>query len=194
MTTHGQVGDAPMTETLDRDTIVRALDRLSQLLGDRGITGEVCLLGGTVMVLAFKTRARTKDVDAIFHPPNEIRDAARLVQAEMNLPEGWLNDGAKAFVSTRHETAEGDLPQFPHLRLTAPTAEYMLAMKCMASRIPAGPEDQGDVADIAVLIRHLGLGDADQALSIVARYYPEEQIPVRARYLIEDLFTRMAEG
>ena len=21
---------------------------------------------------------------------------------EMNLPEGWLNDGAKAFVSTRH--------------------------------------------------------------------------------------------
>ena len=183
-----------MTETLDRDTIVRALGRLSQILGDRGITGEVCLLGGTVMVLAFKTRARTKDVDAIFHPPHEIRDAARLVQAEMNLPEGWLNDGAKAFVSTRHETAEGDLPQFPHLRLTAPTAEYMLAMKCMASRIPAGPEDQGDVADIAVLIRHLGLGDADQALSIVARYYPEEQIPVRARYLIEDLFTRMAEG
>ncbi len=183
-----------MTETLDRDTIVRALDRLSQVLGDRGITGEVCLLGGTVMVLAFKTRARTKDVDAIFHPPHEIRDAARLVQAEMNLPEGWLNDGAKAFVSTRHETAEGDLPQFPHLRLTAPTAEYMLAMKCIASRIPAGPEDQGDVADIAVLIRHLGLGDADQVLSIVARYYPEEQIPVRARYLIEDLFTRMAEG
>ena len=52
----------------------------------------------------------------------------------------------------------------------------------------------GDVADIAILIRHLGLGDADQVLSIVARYYPEEQIPVRARYLVEDLFTRMAEG
>jgi hypothetical protein len=194
MTTHGQAGDAPMTETLDRVPIVRALGRLSQILGDRGITGEVCLLGGTVMVLAFKTRARTKDVEAIFHPPNEIRDAARLVQAEMNLPEGWLNDGAKAFVSARHETAEGDLPQFPHLRLTAPTAAYMLAMKCMASRIPAGPDDQGDVANIAVLIRHLGLGDADQALSTVARYYPEEQIPARARYLIEDLFTRMAEG
>ena len=48
----------------------------------------------------------------------------------------------------------------------------MLAMKCMASRIP---EDQGDVADIAVLIRHLGLGDADQVLSIVARFYPEER-------------------
>ena len=181
-----------MTETLDRDTILRALDRLSQILGDRGITGEVCLLGGTVMVLAFKTRARTKDVDAIFHPPNEIRDAARLVQAEMNLPEGWLNDGAKAFVSARHETAEGDLPQFPHLRLTAPTAEYMLAMKCMASRIPAARRTRGtsrtSPSDPAPR-----LGDAIRP-SIVARYYPEEQIPVRARYLIEDLFTRMDES
>ena len=67
-------------------------------------------------------------------------------------------------------------------------------MKCMASRISTAPEDQGDVADIAVLIRHLSLGNADQVLSIVARYYPEEQIPVRARYLIEDLFTRMGKG
>jgi len=38
------------------------------------------------------------------------------------------------------------------------------------------------------------LGDADQVLSIVAHYCPEEQILARARYLIEDLFTRMAEG
>ena len=77
-----------MTETLDRDTIVRALDRLSQVLGDRGITGEVCLLGGTVMVLAFKTRARTKDVDAIFHPPHEIRDAARRRSSGDEPPRG----------------------------------------------------------------------------------------------------------
>jgi hypothetical protein len=127
-----------MTDTLDRDTIVRALDHLSQVLGDHNITGEACLLGGTVMVLAFRTRARTKDVDAIFHPPGKIRDAARLVQAEMTLSEGWLYDGAKAFVSTRHETAEGDLPRFPHLRLTAPTAEYMLAMKSSPGRAGLG--------------------------------------------------------
>jgi len=48
----------PMRETLDRDTILRALGRLSKILGDRGITGEVCLLGGTVMVLAFNAEAR----------------------------------------------------------------------------------------------------------------------------------------
>jgi hypothetical protein len=179
-----------MEESLDRDTIVRALGRLSDILGARGITGEVCLLGGTVMVLAFRTRARTKDVDAIFHPAQAIREAARIVQAEMDLPEQWINDGAKAFVSARHETTPADLPQFPHLRLTAPTAEYMLAMKCMASRVGADPGTPGDVADIAFLIRHLALPDADAVMALVERYYPEDQIPVRARYLVEDLFAR----
>jgi hypothetical protein len=180
-----------MASDLDRETIVRALSRLSELLGDRGITGEVCLLGGTVMVLAFQTRARTKDVDAIFHPAQVIRELARVVQAEMDLPEGWINDGAKGFVSARHETTAGDLPQFEHLRLTAPTAEYMLAMKCMAARIADRPEERGDLGDIAFLIHHLGLRSPDQAMSIVARYYPEEQIPARTRFVIEDIFASM---
>jgi len=183
-----------MTSDLDRETIVRALSRLSELLGHRGITGEVCLLGGAVMVLAFKTRARTKDVDAIFAPAQVIRELARIVQEEMELPEAWINDGAKAFVSSRHETTEGDLPQFPHLRVTAPTAEYMLAMKCMAARIPDRPEDRGDVGDIAFLIRHLALIATDQAMSIVASYYPEEQIPARTRFVLEDIFSALGSG
>ena len=50
-----------MTRALDRETILRALGRLSELLGARGVKGEICLLGGTVMVLAFNARASTKD-------------------------------------------------------------------------------------------------------------------------------------
>jgi len=178
-----------MTQELDDQTIIRALRRLSDLLGHRGITGEVCLLGGSVMVLAFRARTATKDVDAIFQPVQVIRDLARLVQEEMDLPENWLNDGAKAFVSPRHETVEADLPQFEHLRVIAPTPEYMLAMKCMASRIPARPDEHGDLADIAFLVRYLRLASADEAIAIVARYYPEDQLPARARFVIEDLFS-----
>jgi RNA polymerase sigma factor (sigma-70 family) len=32
------------------------------------IQGEICLLGGTVMVLGFQTRSSIKDVDAVFAP------------------------------------------------------------------------------------------------------------------------------
>jgi hypothetical protein len=183
-----------MRRELDREVILRALGRLSELLGQRGIMGEVCLLGGTVMVLAFNARASTRDVDAVFAPAQAIREMARVVQAEMNLPESWINDGAKSFISSRHEVSEGDLPQFAHLRLVAPTPRYMLAMKCMASRIPVGAEDRGDVADIAFLIRLLGLRSAEDAVAIVAEYYAEDRIPARARFLIEDIFARGGRG
>jgi len=54
-----------MRRELDREVILRALGRLSELLGERGVMGEICLLGGTVMVLAFNARASTRDIDAV---------------------------------------------------------------------------------------------------------------------------------
>lgn len=179
---------------LDREVIVAALRRLAEMLRARGVQGEVCLLGGTVMVLGFRARPATRDVDAIFEPAAIVRELARRVAAEQELPEDWLNDGAKGFVSVRHDTTTGDLPQFDGLRLTMPTPEYLLAMKCMASRIGAGPAEPGDVADIRFLISHLGLRAAEQAREIVARYYPEDRIPPRALYLLEDLFAGEEKG
>jgi hypothetical protein len=178
---------------LERGQIIRALDRLSELLKERNVEGEICLLGGTVMVLGFKARPSTKDVDAIFFPAELIRELARVIQEEQDLPENWINDGAKAFVSSRHETVTGDLPQFENLRLTMPTPEYLLAMKCMASRIASSATDRGDIADIKFLIMHLGLKTADEALSIVRQYYPADQIPVRAQFLIEDIFAHIGD-
>lgn len=179
---------------LDRATILGALRRLAELLRERGTQGELCLLGGTVMVLAFSARPSTKDVDAIFEPASLVRELARRVAAEQHLPEDWLNDGAKGFLSAHHETTAADLPQFDGLRVTAPTTEYLLAMKCMASRIAAGAEDAGDVADISFLIDRLGLSSPGDAFALVARYYPEERIPPRAMYLLEDLFARRKAG
>lgn len=96
----------------------------------------------------------------------------------------------QAFISPRHDVTPGDLPQFPHLRVAAPTTEYMLAMKCMASRIPARPDERGDAADISFLIQRLGLTTPDEAMAIVARYYPDEQVPTRARFLLEEIFSQ----
>jgi hypothetical protein len=170
-----------------RDQILEALARLAELLRERQAQGEICLLGGTVMVLAFKSRPATKDVDAIFHPATLIREVAAVVQEELGLPEAWLNDGAKGFVSANHQVEQGDLPQFEGLRLTAPTAEYMLAMKCMASRIAYADADPSDAADIRFLLDRLGIKTVDEALSIVGSFYSPHDVPARARYLLEDI-------
>lgn len=140
------------------------------------------------MVLAFNARLATKDVDALFQPSNLVREIAARVADEHSLPANWLNDGVKGFLSANQDVVEGSLPQFGNLRLTMPTPEYLLAMKCMSSRIGASAGDADDTADIAFLIRHLKLSTADAVLAIILEYYPPNRVPVKARFLVETLF------
>ena len=178
----------PSGSALTRAAILRALSSLSDELGKRGVTGELCLFGGTVMVLAFTARLSTKDVDALFKPTPLIRDLARRIGEEQSLPADWLNDGVKGFISARHETTAGNLPQFPHLRLTMPVPEYLLAMKCMAARLGGTTGESSDVPDIVFLMRHLQLRSAKDVLDLVGLYYPANRIPVKTQYLVEGLF------
>jgi len=180
--------EPPSSSTLTREQILAALAALSEELGRKDVTGEICLFGGTAMVLAFSARISTKDVDAVFQPATIIRELARRISAELHLPPDWLNDGVKGFLSHRHETTASGLPQFAHLRLTAPVPEYLLAMKCMAARIGATADEATDVADIVFLIRHLNLQSAKEVLSLVGQYYPANRIPVKTQYLVEGLF------
>ena len=176
------------SSTLTRENILAALHALSDELAKQNVMGEVCLFGGTVMVLAFSARLATKDVDALFQPTQIIRELARHIASEQHLPADWLNDGVKGFVSARHETTAGNLPQFPQLRLTMPVPEYLLAMKCMAARIGGTTDEPSDVADIVFLIRHLKLKSAREVLDLVGQYYPANRIPVKTQYLVEGLF------
>jgi len=173
---------------MSREEILAALAALDRALAGRGVVGEVCLFGGAVMVLAFNARLATKDVDAVFQPAAVIRELAARVGAAANLPADWLNDGVKGFLSARHEVTANGLPQFQHLRLTMPTAEYLLAMKCLASRLGSAAGESDDTADITFLIRHLGLRSADAVMEIVTAYYPPNQVPVKAKFLVESLF------
>jgi hypothetical protein len=174
--------------SLSKDTILKAFQSLSDALAGEGARGELCLFGGTVMVLAYSARISTKDVDAIFHPSSLIRDLAEKIGEANDLPQDWLNDGAKGFISTKHDVIQGNLPQFSNLSLTMPTPEYLLAMKCMASRITPGEEEAGDSRDIIFLIRHLKLQSPRQVMEIVSQYYPPDRIPLKAQYLVESLF------
>lgn len=180
--------DHNLSQALTREQILAALGAMSDQLGKEGTKGEICIFGGTAMVLAFAARLSTKDVDALFQPSQRIRVLAQLIANEQSLPQDWLNDAVKGFVSARHETTNRGLPQFENLLLTMPVPEYLLAMKCMAARIGGTTGESSDVADILVLIRHLKLHSAGDVLDIVARYYPSSKIPVKTQYLIEGLF------
>jgi hypothetical protein len=171
---------------LARDQVLEAFRRLSGHLAESGVIGEIHLLGGAVMMLAFQAREATKDVDAIFAPTREIRAAAARVAEEMGLDSDWLNDGAKGFASAAGNFSDQVLPQYPNLRVLTPAPEYMLAMKVMAARTPAGTE-RGDKDDIRLLMTRLGLHDAETVMALVECYYPTRQILPRSRYLVDEI-------
>jgi hypothetical protein len=73
-----------------------------------------------------------------------------------------------------------------HLRIIRPTAEYLLAMKCMASRLPSY-SGKGDKDDIFFLLNDLKLRDADAVFKVVEKFYAPERILPKTRFLIQEL-------
>ena len=76
---------------------------LFELLNDQLATtdthAEVYLVGGAVMCLALGARLATRDIDAWFVPTTRVRQAAARVALIADVPENWLNDAVKAFLS-----------------------------------------------------------------------------------------------
>ena len=80
-----------------RDEILGHLRALGALLHEEGIVGEMYVVGGAAIALAFDERRSTRDVDAVFEPKRAIYAAAARVAAERDLPSGWLNDAVKGW-------------------------------------------------------------------------------------------------
>ena len=139
------------------------------------------------MVLAFQARQATKDVDAIFAPTGAVRQAARLVADQLDLPQDWLNDAAKGFASEKGTFEPLTGFTFENLRIQTPTAEYLLAMKVMAARVAIG-DVRGDKEDITFLARLLGLKGSEEAMDIVEKYYDPARILPRSIYLLDEIF------
>jgi hypothetical protein len=97
---------------LDRSGIRRALTALDDELGRSGVRGELFVVGGAAMTLAYDARRATADVDAAFLPAAEVRLAARRVADELALEPDWLNDGA------RHSCQATTLTGFASLKAT----------------------------------------------------------------------------
>ncbi|MCX7689867.1 DUF6036 family nucleotidyltransferase [Thermoflexus sp.] len=166
---------------MGRDEILRTLRRLASRLHERGIQGDLYLVGGAAMAVAYNARRATRDIDAIFEPKMEIYQAAREIAEELGLPENWLNDAVKGFIGMGKPDPH-PIPVFdePGLRVMAASPRYLLAMKLLAAR-------REDEEDIRFLLSLLDIRRPEEALQTLMEVYPEARIPPRARFLIEEL-------
>jgi hypothetical protein len=167
---------------LTQSDIRRLFELLNQELATSSTHAELFVVGGAVMCLAYGARSSTEDVDALFRPSTEVRQAAARVAARAGLNESWLNDGVKGFMSR-----QGDFVPFlemEHLSVMVAQPAYLLAMKCLAMRIGAEFHDEDD---IRYLLRHLDVQTYEQASELIAKYYPLDRFPAKTLYALAEL-------
>ena len=148
-------------------------------LAARGLTGEIVLAGGAVMVMALNARGGSRDIDAVFtREAAAIVEAARDVARAHGLPVVWLNDHVRVFVAPDAPTV--DFFDVPGLRVRMVRLDYLFYMKAWAG-------DPIDQRDLRVIAKALGLQDERHASAVVRGFSPGE-LPRGVQILLESLF------
>lgn len=178
-----RLGDRP----LSGEDILELLAELGRELDDRGVRGELFIVGGAAMALVYNTRRSTRDIDAVFEPKALIYEVAQAIARRHALDPGWLNDGVKGLLPGADPDAR-ELVEVPGLRVTVPSPEYLLALKVAAARVDR------DADDIRALAHLCGLRSSQDVLDLTVRIIgPLRPLPAKVQFLVEEMFPR-ADG
>jgi predicted nucleotidyltransferase len=171
-------------EALSRSRITRALRRLGELAHEQQITLEISLYGGAVFTLVYESRESTKDVDAVVRQSEIAKTLSQEVAMELGLPGDWLYDHVKQFLAEKE--AKRQLPESDFgegLRVSVPTAAYLLAMKLRACRPPL-PGYAGDYGDIRFLVRKMDIASVEAAELIHDKFFPHDVLSDAAKEVV----------
>lgn len=167
---------------LSKQDIIRYLEDLNNELRELGINGELILFGGASMCLVYDARTSTKDIDAVYEPKPIINELVQKIAVKYKLEDNWLNDSVKGFVSNTSEIQE--FMTFTNLKVHTVTAQYLLAMKLLASRGTGSK----DFDDIKYLVSCLGINTSQEVYDLLSKYYPNNKVLPKVQYVIEELF------
>ncbi|MHB1680226.1 MAG: hypothetical protein ACYCTB_06925 [bacterium] len=113
---------------------------------------------------------------------------------ELDLPENWINDGVKGYISAK-QNEPGAITLFRSypsennsvLRVFVPSKEYLLAMKCLAMRDLKYSED---INDINNLISDLKFTNSKEVINLVSKFYPDNLILPKVKFGIEEIIEK----
>jgi len=173
------------TAGLERSEAVAALELLARRLAASNTEVEFYFLGGAVLYQAFAGRPGTARVTAMYRPAEAVQQAATEVAETVGLSEGWMHRAVRSALADG--AGQGEYLEIPNLRAFVARPEYVLAMKCGAMRL--GDEFQ-EVEDVRYVLRSMNVTSADEALTLVSRYFTERQLPADVRQQLEALTHR----
>lgn len=156
-----------MSAILTAAEIEELLVALERELRQRGIEARIFIVGGAAMALAYNAGRSTGDLDGVLRPRDEVLDAAHAVARDRGLADNWLSDGVtQAHMPPRDDDHPTTRRIGPAPSIEIASAEYILAMKAMSTRL-----SDGDLQDAALLCRILHFDSEDQIESVIRRYF-----------------------
>lgn len=158
------------------------LREVGQELFEDGIRGELFVVGGAALALAYNTRRFTRDVDAVFEPKAEVYAAANRVGARHGLPEGWINDAVKGLLPGDDPDAR-DVLSVPGLRVSVPSPRYLLALKVFAARVDRDADDIRFLADLC------DAHTAQEVLDVTEEVMAGRPLQPKSQYIVEEMFS-----
>lgn len=177
-----------MTEALlDRAALHDLLRRLGERLVRRGVVGDLYVIDGAAMALAYDARRATRDIDPVFVPHGIVHEEALALAVELGLPRWWLNDQASAYMAPGGDPAAAVSFTHPGLRVSTASPEHLLAMKALAAR-------RRDTDDLRLLVDRLGLRSSAEVVAVCARVFPDEPLRERALLAVQDMFGEDPSG
>jgi hypothetical protein len=193
-----------MGKQFDRDQLLAALDRVGLAAVANHETLEIVVYGGSALMLASNFRYASEHVDIaeLRKPwPQWLEQEISAIAVENGWADEWLNDAVSFHLSPLATTENDHLEfgTFPRnrnengLKVYVPTAEYILALKLKAIRIADPAKGAQETADILNLTRLLGLATPQEALAILAKFFPKSAIDAeKQKFLLRYIWNQEA--
>lgn len=154
--------------SLTADQIRGLLERLREVLDERGVQAQLHIVGGAAVALLYPDDPRvrvTADIDATFGGNKAVRDAAGQVAAELGLPPTWLSDRVAPFVPWQRR-----FEAIPVMKgVTVGNPRELIAMKLSRS-------SHNDIVDIGIIASREGITDPEELVKIAFEAYGPDSV------------------
>jgi hypothetical protein len=190
-----------MSAAFGRDALLDAFDQIGRAAVLAGTKLQIAVYGGSALMLASNFRFATEDVDIADigrQWPAWLSEIVERIANQNSWSVTWLNDAVTFHLSPRAQadrdlTAFGTFPRLGEnvgLCVFVPSARYMFALKLKALRISDFEKGQQDMADVAHLLKVLDLTDVEQAIAILAEFFPNSASDAdKQRFVLKRLFS-----
>ncbi|MEN1969612.1 hypothetical protein WMZ97_16230 [Lentibacillus sp. N15] len=123
------------------------MEVLDEKLEENKLELTLNIYGGAVMMACFDVRPATKDIDALFETSSLIDTILVDIAEVYGLAEDWINQDIRGPLKHLKGEQLKEIYQFKNLRVFAPTAEQMLAMKILSARPEPYQDFKGGILD-----------------------------------------------